>query len=248
MTLKTTPVSGPHDVQAFFDQLAPHYADCHGEANQLLQYRLGVIKSLLSDCGRGVLLEIGCGTGLHLFALAEGFGHTIGTDLSPAMIAAADRLRQAHPLAGCISLRVDAAETLATVAADAADVVLCVGAFEHMPDKPAVLGQVLRVLKPGGSFICLTPNGDHPWYRLAPWLGLATRHLSSDHFLGRTLLDRLLAVAGFQLHTLNGWTFVPRGDMPWFWARVMTGADGLGRRWGLMTLRGGLCFRAIKPR
>ncbi|MFN5744918.1 MAG: class I SAM-dependent methyltransferase [Methylococcaceae bacterium] len=248
MKLRTTPVSGPHDIQAFFDQLAPHYVDCHGEADSLLQYRLGMIEALLADCGRSVLLEIGCGTGLHLFALAEAFEHSIGTDLSPGMIAAADTLRQQHPRAGHISLRVDAAETLATVAPDSADVVLCVGAFEHMPDKRAVLGQVWRVLKPGGSFICLTPNGDHPWYRLAPWLGLATRHLSSDHFLGRTLLGRLLAVAGFQLHTLNGWTFVPRGDMPWLWAGLMTLADGLGRRWGLVTLRGGLCCRAIKPR
>ena len=44
------------------------------------------------------------------------------------------------------------AERMASIADDAVDAVLCVGAFEHMPDPHAVLVEVVRVLRPGGAF------------------------------------------------------------------------------------------------
>ena len=248
MPLKTTQVESSEDIRAFFDSIAPTYADAHGPADQSLRDRLALIESLLSGTARHTLVEIGCGTGLHLFPLSGKFQQTIGTDLSPAMIASAEKIRRHHPHGIRIHLRVDPAETLGTLTDDAADAVLCVGALEHMPDKARVIKQVFRILKPGGAFVCLTPNGDYGWYRhLAPRLGLSTRHLSTDRFLGKAELTALLTGSGMTLDRLRPWTFIPRGDMPKRWASLLQLVDGLGRMTGITRLRGGLAFRAIKP-
>ena len=245
MALRTTPVRGTDDIREFFDRLAPLYRDCHGRGEKLLGYRLSVIERMLGNAERGILLEIGCGTGLHLFALAASFRRSLGTDLSPAMIEAAERLRRPHPLEERIALSVDPAEVLASVADGVIDVALCVGALEHMPDKLAVLRQARRVLRPDGVFLCLTPNADYLWYsRLARWMGLSTRHLSSDRFLSRSELPGLLADAGLALEAFDYWTFVPRGDMPAGLAGLLDRLDWLGHAARIPCLRGGICFRA----
>jgi 2-polyprenyl-6-hydroxyphenyl methylase/3-demethylubiquinone-9 3-methyltransferase len=248
MPLQTTQARSTEDIRAFFDAIADTYADSHGQADQALRDRLNLIDSLLAGTRRNTLVEIGCGTGLHLFPLASRFERVIGTDLSPAMIARAESIRcnQAH--ARRIHLRVDPAESLATIANAIADAVLCVGALEHMPDKAAVLHQVFRTLKPGGAFVCLTPNGDYAWYRhLAPRLDLSIRHLSTDQFLGKKELCTLLNDSGLILERIQPWTFIPRGDMPRHWATALQFADWAGRLTGVTCLRGGLAFRAIKP-
>jgi SAM-dependent methyltransferase len=48
---------------------------------------------------RGRLLELGCGTGLHAAGLARGGFEVAGVDLSPGMLAAAERRRAALPAA-----------------------------------------------------------------------------------------------------------------------------------------------------
>lgn len=248
MALRTTEAKGPDDIRAFFDRLAPLYRDCHGPAARLLRYRLRLIRRLLGDTERGFLVEIGCGTGLHLFALAGEFRRAHGTDLSPEMIRRAEELRLGHPHGNRVSLSVDPAEALDSVATAAADAVLCVGAFEHMPDKAAVLGQVRRVLRRGGVFVCLTPNTDYLWYaRIAPRLGLATTHLSSDRFVGERELLELLEGAGLEAQAIGPWTFIPRGDMPDRHARWLAAADLAGRIFRLPWLRGGLYCRAVRP-
>jgi 2-polyprenyl-6-hydroxyphenyl methylase/3-demethylubiquinone-9 3-methyltransferase len=231
-----------------FDALAPTYAEAHGAASHLLDYRLRVIRRLLAGAAPGTLLEIGCGTGIHLFALAGGFERAIGTDVSGAMVeAAAQHLDATQPGAN-ICLRVDPAEDLATVAAGSVDAVICVGALEHMPDKLRVLRQVRRVLTPAGRFVCLTPNGDYGWYRhVAPMLHRDTRHLSTDHFVTRAELRRLLAAADLELVARQYWTFVPRGDMPSGVGPVLAGLDWCTRRTGWGYLRGGIAV-AARPR
>jgi ubiquinone/menaquinone biosynthesis C-methylase UbiE len=238
----TRTVHSHKDVVRHFDELAPTYAEAHGHGERLLAYRLGVIRRLLAGAPRGTLLEIGCGTAIHLFALADGFERAIGTDASPAMIEAARRL---WPDA---DLRVDPAEDLATVPDGSVGAVVCVGSLEHIPDKHRVLAQVRRVLTPGGRFVCLTPNGAYCWYRhVAPALGHEVRHLSTDHFVTRTELESLVAAAGLRTLAQRYWTFVPRGDVPAGVAPVLVALDWVGRRLGWGYLRGGIAIAATAP-
>jgi 2-polyprenyl-6-hydroxyphenyl methylase/3-demethylubiquinone-9 3-methyltransferase len=232
------------DVVQHFDELAPTYAEAHGHGQRLLAYRLGAIRRLLAGAPAGALLEIGCGTAIHLFALADGFERAIGTDASPAMIAAARKL--AH--GSGVDLRVDPAEDLATVPDGSVAAVVCVGSLEHMPDKQRVLAQVRRVLAHGGRFVCLTPNGGYCWYRnIAPLLGREVRHLSTDHFVTRAELESLVAGSGMRLLALRYWTFVPRGDLPAGVGPVLSALDWLGRRMGWGYLRGGIAIAASAP-
>jgi 2-polyprenyl-6-hydroxyphenyl methylase/3-demethylubiquinone-9 3-methyltransferase len=243
--LRTRAVSSPEDVIRFFDALAPAYTETHGSSDRLLSYRLGVIRRLLDGQRRGTLLEIGCGTAIHLLALADDFDHVIGTDMSPAMVDAARRLADATGAGANISIRVDPAEDLATVADGSIDAVVCVGALEHMPDKARVLSQVRRVLSPGGRFVCLTPNAGYCWYRhVAPALGRDVRHLSTDRFVTRAELDSLLSAAGLTVVAHRYWTFVPRGDMPAGVGAILTALDWGARSSGWGYPRGGIAIAA----
>jgi 2-polyprenyl-6-hydroxyphenyl methylase/3-demethylubiquinone-9 3-methyltransferase len=245
--LKTRPVDGADEVRAFFDALADEYRESHGDGGRLLRYRLSVIRRLLNGVGRACLVEIGCGNGLHLFPIAGEFRAAIGTDLSPRMIAAAETIRAGDPNGARIRLAADAAERLASVRDAVADAVLCVGAFEHMQDRAGVLKEVKRVLKPGGAFVCLSANGGYLWYtRLAPWLRLATRHLSSDRFVSGSEWRALLREAGLRPLTIGYWRFVPAGDMPRWAAVIMSGLDRLGGALGISALRGGCYAKAVK--
>jgi 2-polyprenyl-6-hydroxyphenyl methylase/3-demethylubiquinone-9 3-methyltransferase len=239
--LKTRTVHSTEDVVQHFDELAPTYVEAHGSAGRLLAYRLGVIRQLLAGAPTGTLLEIGCGTAMHLLALADGFDRAIGTDASPAMVEAGRGIVSGT----AISLRVDPAEELATVADASVDAVLCVGSLEHMTDQARVMAQVRRVLTEGGRFVCLTPNGGYCWYRhIAPMLGRDVRHLSTDHFLTRAELDSLVRGAGLEMIARHYWSFVPRGDMPAAAASVLGALDWGTRRTGWGYLRGGIAIAA----
>ncbi|MEM8960185.1 MAG: methyltransferase domain-containing protein [Acidobacteriota bacterium] len=244
-TLIPRPAHDHDDVAAFFDACAPNYADQHGDADRLLRYRLGLLRKLAALQPTDDVLEIGCGTCMHLLGLADAYRSGIGTDLSPAMIEASRERLGAH--ADTITLQVDRAETLATLDDESVDVVLCVGALEHMLDQAAVCRSVYRVLRPGGRFALLTLNGGSIWYRhLAPRLGIGTRQLSTDHYLDRRELRDLLTEAGFATVALDAWTFVQRGDLQPPWPPLLDLADHLGRMLRVGYLRGGIQARAVK--
>jgi ubiquinone/menaquinone biosynthesis C-methylase UbiE len=92
-----------------------------------------------------------------------------------------------------LTFEVGNAEKLNGIADQSVDLAICIGAFEHMLDKRAVLASIYRVLKIGGRFFCLTPNADYVWYRtIAPVFGFGTKHLSSDRRLTHEEFSMLL--------------------------------------------------------
>ena len=246
--LKTRVVRSPREVVEHFDRLAPRYRDEHGPAERLLAYRLGIIRRLVSGARRGTLLEIGCGTAIHLLPLAGEFARAVGTDLSAEMIAAARRSAADSPWRDRVSLRVDPAEELATVGDHSVDVALCGGALEHMLNRERALRQVHRVLAPGGTFVCLTLNGGFCWYwHVAPRLGVDTRHLSTDRFLTGDELRSLAAGTGLVVHRLEPWRFIPKGDLPASWGAVLATLDRIGALLRLDSLHNGLAMAAMRP-
>jgi len=245
--LKTRQVNNLQQRKTFFDALAADYQDTHDNTGQLLQYRLSIIKNLMAR-EQGTLLEIGCGTGQHLLALAEQFDFCIGTDFSANMIASAEQQRKVHPGAEYIRFSVDPAEQLTTIQDASIAVVLCVGALEHMPEQELVMQQIHRVLQMRGCFICLTPNAGYCWYTVfSHWLAMDTRHLSSDKFLKARQLGSLANAAGLKVVKRGYWTFIPRGDMPNWTYRCLLLLDNIGKRVHLSIFRGGLFAKFSKP-
>lgn len=246
--LSATPIHNHIDVQRFFDACAPNYAEQHGSPERLLEYRLSIIRRYSELRQQDVTLEIGCGDGRHLIAMAEEFARGIGIDLSPAMIERARRRLRGSPAGDRLAFKVDLAECMSSIADASIDVAFCVGALEHMIDHASVLHSAFRVLRPGGRLVCLTPNGDFIWYnRLAPALGIETRRLSTDRYPSRQELGDLLNDAGFEDLCFGHWTFVPRGDLNLPTAAILQLVDWIGRFARIGRLRGGLVVRAERP-
>jgi len=99
------------------------------------------------------VLDVGCGAGLDLLRAAAAVGadgRVVGVDFAPAMAARARAAVAAAGLAARATAVVADASALPFAAATF-DVVVSNGAFNLCVDKPAVLREVARVLRPGGA-------------------------------------------------------------------------------------------------
>lgn len=98
------------------------------------------------------VLEVGCGRGVGVEILLRRLGarHVTAVDLDPAMVALA-RLRLARYGPDRVTLLVASATSVP--APDASfDAVFDFGIIHHVPDWRTAVGEVRRVLKPGGRF------------------------------------------------------------------------------------------------
>lgn len=109
-------------------------------------------------------LEVGCGTGAFAESVAQALPgcEVIATDASHAMVeASANR-----------GLTVRLADITALPLEDASfDVVAALWMLYHVPDLPAALREVRRVLRSGGLFLVAT-NSDRHLADLKEWAGL----------------------------------------------------------------------------
>ena len=100
------------------------------------------------------VLDIGCGAGGIDLALAANHGaaYVTGIDVEDSVIAHARALVAAEGLSGRIGLVKVAPGPLPFPPATF-DVVFSKDSVIHIPDKPALMAEVARVLKPGGWFL-----------------------------------------------------------------------------------------------
>lgn len=131
------------------------------------------VRGVLSPGGR--LLDIGCGRGGLIEQLGHATDRIVGVD--PDFISLAE-----HRLTG-LPRSVALSDPLPFVS-NSFDVAIAAWLLEHLGDPAGALVAIQRVLRPGGYFVFITPNGRHP-------LGWANRMAGQ---LGRTqgrLVDRL---------------------------------------------------------
>ena len=244
----TTPSYNSTDIRSFFDGCASAGSpEQHGHPQRLLEYRLALVRNLARPRPADVVLDLGCGNGHHLLALGPEVARGIGVDISPGMIELARARLRSSPRRANLTYQVENAEELNGIADQSIDLAICIGAFEHMLDKKAVLASIHRVLKCGGRFFCLAPRADYVWYRtIAPVLGFATKHLSSDRMLTEDEFSVLLDQVGFGRVRCVPWSFIPKGDVPALVALLLTVLDAIGRHARLNSLRGGLALCAWK--
>ena len=99
------------------------------------------------------MLDVGSGDGLLALRAIERIGPSLKvfvTDVSTSLLRHAGELAmQAEVADQCVFLRYPA-ESLSTIADASVDVVTARAVFGYLPDKPAVLREFMRVLKPGG--------------------------------------------------------------------------------------------------
>ena len=106
----------------------------------------------LGEIGPGqTVLDLGCGAGLDCLLAARRVGPTgrvVGVDLCPEMVVKARHNADTLGLANVEF--VEAGIENLPLSDESADVVISNGVFNLCPDKPGVLAETFRVLRPGG--------------------------------------------------------------------------------------------------
>lgn len=149
----------------------------------------------LSERARGRVLEVAVGTGRNLPGYPADAAIT-GIELSPAML---DIARQRAAAAGRdVDLREGDAEHL-PFDDDSFDTVVCALALCTIPSPVAAVGEMRRVLAPGGRLLLLDHIGSSwPPLYAAQWLAeRVTIAAAGEHFTRRQLT--LVKAAGFQV-------------------------------------------------
>jgi len=136
------------------------------------------------------VLDVGCGRGITLAALADRGFEAHGVELGP------DALRGVDPRA-----QVRIAPTLAAAGhpAERFDMVLIWHVLEHLREPGATLAEAHRLLRPGGRLVVAVPNFSS-WQ--ARWAGPAWFHLDPPrhlHHFPLAALRRLVERSGFEI-------------------------------------------------
>jgi ubiquinone/menaquinone biosynthesis C-methylase UbiE len=138
-----------------YDEVAPAYDRRYAENEY------PGTEAVLREVAAGAahVLEVGCGTGHWLAAMRAWGCRVSGLDSSAEMLA------RARTRAADAELVRGRAESLPWAAATF-DRVVCVNALHHVDDKPRLVAEARRVLRPGGRFLSigLDPSaGPDPW-------------------------------------------------------------------------------------
>lgn len=108
------------------------------------------------------VLDVGCGNGYVLSRYAREGAHTFGVDLTRAAVELSRRRFELAGLPGRFT--VGSAEDL-PFATDSFDCVCSMGVLHHTPDTERAVGEIRRVLRPGGRLIVMFYHRNSAVYR-----------------------------------------------------------------------------------
>lgn len=145
-------------VRGVFDSVAPRY-DLMNDLMSLGVHRAWkrIFVNAVGAGPRDALLDLAAGTGdVGLLARERGAGRVVLSDVNPAMLAVAQARAVGRGLAraGGVSFLCADAERLPLPDRCVERVSIAFG-LRNCTDKPAVLREARRVLRPGGRFHCL---------------------------------------------------------------------------------------------
>jgi uncharacterized protein len=177
----------PVVLRAAYDAIAPEYAEKFGGDLDRLELDTELLGRIAATAAGGPVLDIGCGPAQAGAYLAARGARVLGVDLSAGMLAAAAARH------GALGLRVACADLRhLPVRSRCCAAVTLFYVLHHLPreDLPLALGELRRVLAPGGGLLLATHEGagefvadDHPDIR-------GTLYSAAE-------LDRALTAAGF---------------------------------------------------
>lgn len=220
------------DPQPTHEEIVRYYpSEYHGGAqrypavleralNALYAWRARHLESR-SGGARGRVLDIGCGRGWLLYQLARRGWTAVGTELTE------ESGRYARDVLGLDVRSGDLIDM--RLPAESFDLVILWHVLEHIPDPAALLAEIARMLRPGGTLLAAVPNFGSPEARRgkALWFHLdVPRHL--NHFDLPTLTAFL---QGAGLEPVDTDFFAPEYDV---FSAVQTALNLLGIRQNLL--------------
>jgi len=131
------------------------YKSSEGYTQMLQQHDVEYFSTYIAKIERHMprgrkILDLGCGTGLSSKLLAAHGYNVIGADLSKKFL-------DANYLGEGVELIAADAANL-PLSDSSVDAVTSYCFLEHIPDVPRVLSEMVRVVRPGGTVIVLSPN------------------------------------------------------------------------------------------
>ncbi|HOF88872.1 MAG TPA: class I SAM-dependent methyltransferase [Armatimonadota bacterium] len=141
---------------------------------------LRLLRRYLPPAAERRIVDLGCGTGAFLDALAS-LGDAVGVDSAPEAVAYSARRG--------VSVRPGALPDHLPLSPDSADLVTLLDVLEHLEDDAAGLRAAARLLRPGGLLLCTVPAFE--WL----WSGHDTLHAHRRRYT-RAGLRALLVDAG----------------------------------------------------
>jgi len=116
--------------------------------------RFEMVREAAGERMHGSVFEAGCGVGSYLFRLQKEARQAVGLDIE------LERTRQAH--LGADQVVCGAGESLPFPDASF-DLVLSNEVLEHVQDDRAAVGEIVRILRPGGRLVLFCPNRGYPF-------------------------------------------------------------------------------------
>ncbi|MEA2273309.1 MAG: hypothetical protein QOI98_2017 [Solirubrobacteraceae bacterium] len=195
-------------TSSHFDLIAEEY-DESLPAHVVEHYLRKRTRYVSEHCPRGKGLDVGCGTGVLAARLAAAGYEMTGVDPSGGML---DILRRDAPQVTAF----EASGTELPFEDDAFDVVLTVAALHHIAEPADVrrtLGEMVRVVRPGGRVVVWDHNPRNPYWRhlmaRVPQDTGEERLIPEDEVLGG------LRAAGAEVLSSDQLGMVPDFTPPW---------------------------------
>jgi ubiquinone/menaquinone biosynthesis C-methylase UbiE len=143
-----------YEVAAYREVRVETYGEDLGQTGWTTTEESNEIPRLLGISSTAKVLEIGCGSGRYALHLAATIGCSIlGLDLNEPGIHNANRLASAQNLSARARFEVADCSKPLPFHQDSFDGVFSNDVLCHIPDRPAIFAELLRVLKPGARFL-----------------------------------------------------------------------------------------------
>lgn len=206
----------------------------------------GIIGQLCA-CWQGRrVLEVGSGTGRFSMQLQYLGADLVLADLSTEMLRTA---RARLTGAGGAPIAVNASVYALPLATASVDCVLSINVFNHLGAPDVALGELARVVRPGGELVLNFANASSVYWPAAAVINLRRRALGQSvysRWLARSDIEAMLGKAGLRVLARVGSAHVPRAmDLPGL-RRLPMALDAVCRQGSMSGLAPVLYFRCEK--